>query len=152
MDEETKAAHEAKWHTFVDRVNTALDEVFDFEAEHPVIVMGMQFGEMENPVVTSNLPICLTEDAVLDMVDVARAAHAHYHGVAEDGEPLGFPMDEADIPEEVRAAALAAAEAAGIPPEMIRYIQVPDTSDLDDPQGALNIPLPGDPTTVEGTD
>lgn len=150
-----------KWHKFVDEVNAAVEACFDVDADHPVIVLGAQWGEMGKAdsglpvcVVTSNLPVCLVPEALTDMLDRAEADHAAHHGTAldENGMPQGFPMDATEVPEAVKAAALALAEKFGLTPEQIKYVQVPDTSDLDNPQEALSIPLPGDPTTVEGTD
>lgn len=162
-DENIPKEMQAQWHKFVDEVNNAVEACFDVDADHPIIVLGAQWGSMGKAdsdlpdcVVTSNLPVCLVPDALLDMMTRANADHDEHHGLNietdDEGMPLGFPMDADSVPDSVREQALKIAESLGLPPEAITYLQVPNTSDLEDPQGALNIPLPGDPTTVEGTD
>lgn len=159
MDEQVQNEYESRWHRLIEAFNNAVEEVFDTETDRPVIVIGAQWGEMGHDtevghtlpqcLVTSNLPVCFTEQAVEDMLISARRIHAEFHG--EAFEEAGFPMSLDDVPEEVRAAALAAAEAAGLGPESIRIYEVPDTSDLDNPQAALNIPEVN-AEGLEGTD
>lgn len=161
MDEQVQNEYESRWHRLIEAFNNAVEEVFDTEAEKPIIVIGAQWGEMghdtevgndlPNCLVTSNLPVCFTEQAVEDMLIAARRAHAAHHGGDLD-MPQGFPMSLDDVPEEVRQQALAMAEAAGLGPESIRVYEVPDTADLDNPQAALNIPEVGNPEGLEGTD
>lgn len=157
---EVQEQYHEKWHKVIDAMNDVIEAEFTDE-ERPVFVIGAQWGEMgkadsDLPVcmVTSNLPVCLVGEALNDMMAYTEAEHARYHGtdIGENGEPMGFPMDAAEVPEEVRQAALELAEKFGLGPEAIKYLQVPNTDDLANPQEALNIPLPGDPTTVEGTD
>ena len=129
----------AKWHEFIDRVNAVVDDVFT-EEDHPAIVLGVQWGDMgrgENnlPVclTTSNLPACVTPDAVRDMLAFSEAAHEEFHGLpVESGEGvLKQPMDPDNVPEEIRQQAIEWAESMGYSAEDITFVEVADTSDLD---------------------
>lgn len=151
-----------KWHDFIDAVNAAMDAVFNVEEEHPVIVLGAQWGEMGHAdsglpvcVVTSNLPVCLVGQALEDMMEQAEADHDRHHGglgLREDGTPAGFDVSADEVPEAVREAAYRIAEEMGLGRDAVVFRATPDIRDLENPQEALNIPLPEDPGTVEGTD
>lgn len=151
-------AYAERWTTFIEGLNRLVDETFTNE-ENPGIVIGAQWGEMgsgnglPSVVVTANLPTCIVPDAVNDMLHYAEQAHNRYHG-GEGETPMAPMTDEeiAEIPEEVLAEAKALAETFGIDVSQIGFVKPVDLSDLDDPQAALNVRLPGDPEGVEGTD
>lgn len=133
-----------KFHRFIDGVNALVDEVFDAEADHPAIVVGVQFGDMGRPdnegptcLVTSNLPVCITPGAVQDMLDFANSAHDEHHGMpVTSGEGvLKEPLTADQVPEEIRQKAIEWAESMGFSADDITFVEVADVSDLDAAEG-----------------
>lgn len=140
MDDLTEEMHE-KWHTLIERVNEAVESVFDFDADHPAIVLGVQWGDMGKDdndlptcVVTSNLPVCITPSAIEDMLSFAKAAHEEHHGMpVHDEERVireDIPLDR--VPEEIRQQAIEWAESLGFTAEDVRFTEVADIGDLVD--------------------
>lgn len=140
-----------KWETFIAGLNALVEETFTNE-ENPGIVVGAQWGEMGGGnglpavVVTSNIPVCITPDAIHDMLLYAEQAHNRYHGGEGDSpmEPMTAEEIEA-LPEEVLAEARTIAEQFGLDVTQIGFVKAVDLADLDDPASALNIPEVRDP-------
>lgn len=125
--------YRTKAQDFMSRAEAALAEVFA-EEDNPVLVVGLQFGEMgtdesiPNCMIASNLPICLVGEALEDMEAEAARQHSAFHG--EDGEQPYMDTDAADVPEELREFAAKLADDLGVPVENIRYRAAVDTADL----------------------
>lgn len=100
-----------KFHRFIDKVQAAMEEVFDIENDQPVVVIGAQFGDMgkeeglPSVLVSANLPPCLVSDAIKEMFEFSEAQHAAYHGGHEvlGDNYVTQQMDLANVPEEVIA-------------------------------------------------
>lgn len=131
MDETT---HE-QFHRLLEGLNGVLAEVYG-EENLPAIVVGVQHqGDGEHEcLVTSNLPVCLVPDAIVDMHAESIRQHDRVHGdgVSEDGSEVRQRVSLDNVPPEVRERALQLAQELGISPEEIAYVEVADISDLRD--------------------
>ena len=152
----TPEMHE-KWHAFIDVVNEAVEHIFDLDNDHPAIVLGVQFGEMgmndDLPVtvVTSNLPVCIVPGAIKDMLVSAEEAHSEVH---ENGSTITAEMNPDAVPEDIRAKAEEYAQSLGLDVSQIKYVEVADTSDLNDlplfdPEALTQSPDEEPPTAPE---
>jgi hypothetical protein len=128
--------YETKSRAFMERVEAIVAEVFDVEADQPIVVVGLQFGEMGRDdsalptcVVASNLPLCAVGGAIHDMHDEVAMQHEAMHGV-QDGSDGFMLTDLADAPDEVRQYAEDLAENLGIPLSAIQVREQIDTTDL----------------------
>lgn len=132
-----------RWNALIDGFNRLLDEQFPNrgdgeEQERPIFVLGAQFGEMGNDpnlpvcVVTANLPVCVWEQACADMVDVASALHREHHESMGNSDPnmAGQEVPPGVVPQHIREEAEAFAEANGLPPEAVVYVEYADIEDL----------------------
>jgi hypothetical protein len=130
----------AKTNLLMEKVQTALEEVFDMETEQPIIVVGVQTsglgdaGELDPDypkcALLTNLSVHAVGLAIEDMASEAALMHEAAHA----GDPLlpeGFMRtNPADVPEEVRAYAQKIAEGLGIPVENVVFQSMVDTDDL----------------------
>lgn len=123
-----------KFHSLLDRFNTALAEVYGTDPETmPSIVLGVQPRGMEDGcLVTSNIPVCLVPDAIVDMHTEAIRQHEEVHGdgVSEDGSQVRQRVSLDAVPEEIRQRAIEYAQELGIPVEEIAYVEMVNVSDL----------------------
>lgn len=148
-----EAEHE-KFHRLLAGVNAVISEVFDLEADHPAIVLGVQWGEMGNKesewpdcAVTSNLPSCLIGQALEDMADFAEAQHDEFHamnkaqlieaaqnavGSHEDANTVSEEVSFDSLPDKAKEVVRAFMDELGISEDNVEFEvhSVADMSDL----------------------